>query len=110
MQTVAVILVKSARGFEEVLRTRFARLLESKPCSHTCHVSGQGASSTPPCGSLNVSHAAYCFGSFDFLLVARATDVSVIENFVVHCLRGEREAVADTQTVVGLSIAPKSPD
>ncbi|MDP9190695.1 MAG: Lrp/AsnC ligand binding domain-containing protein [Acidobacteriota bacterium] len=106
-KTVATVLVKSGRGYEEMLRTRLGALGQPNACSHGCRLRPQGpipGTAGHPCGTVEVVEAAYCFGPFDFLLVLHGTDVGAIEDFVVHCLRSERDIVADTQTIVGLSL------
>jgi DNA-binding Lrp family transcriptional regulator len=106
-KTVATILVKSGRGYEEMLRARLAALGQPNACSHGCRLRPQGPAAVGaghPCGSVQLVEAAYCFGPFDFLLVLHGKDVGAIEDFVVHCLRAERETVSDTQTIVGLSL------
>jgi len=106
-KTVATVLVKSGRGHEETLRTRLQALGQPNACSHGCRLRPQGpapGTNGHPCGAVQVVEAAYCFGPFDFLLVLHGKDVGAIEDFVVHCLRSERDIVSDTQTIVGLSL------
>jgi hypothetical protein len=101
MKAFAVILIKGMHGEEKRIQEVLATLETAKD-GHVCltHKDVEGH----PCASVRLVDVAYAFGSFDFLLVTRADDVSDIQEFVVDCLRGASDVVADTQTLLGISL------
>ncbi len=103
-ETIATILIKAGRGQEEKLRAHLYELRKPGACMKGCSVGATVDGIAMKCDHVQVREAAYCFGPFDFFVIVQARDVGVIEDFVVHCLRAERDVVTDTQTLIGLRL------
>lgn len=123
----ANVLIKVSLGKDECVREwlmgKVAPELANRFCVHPtsgkrrCALCGNGDPAKHkgkrlPCQEITILSIAYLMGPFDYSVTLATDDLSLVEDFIVKCLRSHHVSmhVVETQTMAGVLCHPNLED